>query len=422
MKVQKGSPAEKAGVQKNDCLMQINGHPVRDIIDYRFHSADEVVCCVFSRSKDQKKFEYCFEGDDDPGLEFDPVRFCGCGNHCIFCFIDQNPGGLRRSLYFKDEDYRLSFLFGNYVTLTRVDVSDLKRIVKQRLSPLYISIHATNPEIRKTMLGLKKDDHLLKKIEYLAEHRIEMHGQIVLCPGINDGSVLEETQKTLSQYYPALRTMALVPVGLTQYRKDLPELHLYDSKTSDEVIRQVKRYQKKYIKKFNEPVYYLADEFYLMAHQSLPELAHYGDLWQVENGIGMTRSFLEDFGNTQKRFPQKLEQEKRYLIVTGMLAGPVLEQYIMPAFHSITNCHAQLVMVPNRFYGESVTVSGLLTGQDILFMLKDQQEHGTVLIPSNCINTEGVFLDNMTPSKLSAESDREICILNDFAELWGYQI
>jgi len=409
-----------AGVVAGDLLETINGHPIRDIIDYRFYSADEVLDCTFSRNG-QSRHITIQRDDRDMGIDFEPMRYCSCGNRCIFCFVDQNPPGMRPSLYFKDEDYRLSFLHGNYVTLTHAEQEDLERITIQRLSPLYISIHATDLEIRKTLLGLTEDDHLLDKIRCLTERGIELHGQIVLCPGINDGEVLDTSLETLSSFYPKLRSVAVVPVGLTRHRQGLPRLKGYDAVSARGVVQNVVKHQNRIHKKHREPWVYLADEFYLLAGHDVPPTEHYGDFWQVENGVGMVRSFLTEFEKSSRRFPKQLNKESRYTLVTGVLAGPILEKFVLPVLSRAKNMDVRLKVVPNSFYGETVTVSGLLTGGDIIQAFQGDDDMATVLLPPNCLNDDGLFLDDRTPADLTAILGRPIRILNRFDELYNLE-
>ena len=414
------SPVGMAGVVPGDLLETINGYPIRDIIDYRFYSADEVLNCTFSRNGLSRQVTIQRD-DEDLGVDFEPMRYCSCGNQCIFCFVDQNPMGMRPSLYFKDEDYRLSFLHGNYVTLTHAGSHDLERIVTQRLSPLYISIHATNLEVRKTLLNLREDDHLLDKIRYLTERGIELHGQIVLCPGINDGEVLDTSLETLSMFYPKLRSMAVVPVGLTRHRQGLPQLKGYDAVSARAVIQNVGKHQNRSLRKDKESWVYLADEFYLLAGCDIPPAEHYGDYWQVENGVGMIRSFLTEFEESSKRFPKQLKKTKRYTFVTGVLAGPMLEKVVLPMLSRIKNMDVRLKVVSNSFYGETVTVSGLLTGGDIIRALQGDGDTSTVLLPPNCLNDDGLFLDDRTPEDLTGVLGRHVRILNHFDELFMKQ-
>ena len=418
-RVAEKSPVGMAGVVPGDLLETINGHPICDIIDYRFYSADEVLDCTFSRNG-QSRHITIQRDDRDLGIDFEPMRYCSCGNRCIFCFVDQNPPGMRPSLYFKDEDYRLSFLHGNYVTLTHAGQDDLERIATQRLSPLYISIHATDLEVRKTLLGLKKDDHLLDKIQYLTERGIELHGQIVLCPGINDGKVLDVSLDTLFMFYPKLRSVAVVPVGLTRHRQGLSQLKGYDAVSARAVVRGVAKHQNRSLKKDKEPWVYLADEFYLLAGYDVPSAAHYGDFWQVENGVGMVRSFQTEFEESSSHFPKQLKKAKHYTLVTGVLAGPMLEKDVLPVLSRIKNMDIRLKVVSNSFYGETVTVSGLLTGDDVSRALQGDDDDSTVLLPPNCLNDDGLFLDDRTPEDLTEVLGRHVQILNHFDELFNW--
>jgi putative radical SAM enzyme (TIGR03279 family) len=374
----------------------------------------------FQLERNQKKISVSMQNDlgKDLGLAFEPMSFRCCGNQCIFCFIDQNPKGLRPGIYLKDEDYRYSFLYGNYVTLTNAKQSDLNRIAEQRLSPLYISIHATESHVRKSILGLKKDDHLLEKIQFLAEHGIEMHGQIVLCPGINDGPILKKTLNDLIAFYPSLLSMALVPVGLTRHRKNLKSLTSFDSQSAKELIKSINHVQSKYDRQLNTSFVYLSDEFYLLAHEALPSDAHYGEYWQIDNGVGMTRAFLEHFTQDAHHFPDALNTPERMIIVTGALAGPVLQENILPRLQQIHNLKMDIRIIQNDFYGDSVTVSGLLTGQDILNTLRKENGEYTALLPANCLNDEELFLDDISVTDLSNHLSRNVKILHHFSELW----
>ena len=359
-------------------------------------------------------YDVLFEHEADPGIAFEPMHFGCCGNHCIFCFIDQNPRGLRKTLYFKDEDYRLSFLHGNYVTLTRTGRADLARIAAQRLSPLYISVHAADPAVRTKMLGLSSDDHLMDKIRFLADSRIELHAQIVLCPGINDGRVLAETHDALRAFYPQMKSLAVVPVGLTRHRKGLPDLRAVDAGTARQVIGGIHALQERNIKELGGSFVFLADEFYLLAGAPLPPAARYGEFWQIENGVGMTRAFLDDFEREAADLPKRLKRRKKIVIVTGALAAPVLEGRVIPRLRQIGGLEADLALVENRFYGTSVTVSGLLTGQDIARALAGRTAGATVLLPANCLNTDGLFLDDWTPERLSAGLGCRVVVAEGF--------
>jgi len=411
-----GGPAERAGILPGSVLLRINRRPVRDVLDFRFYSADRTCDCVFLQDGAEKTVRFSGNAGRDAGLEFEPMEFARCGNKCLFCFSDQNPEGLRKTLYFKDEDYRLSFLFGNYVTLTRVNEDDLRRIAEQNLSPLFVSVHAFDADVRKRLLGLNRDDRLWEKLRFLTGHGIELHGQIVLCPGINDGGVLDRTVDACAGLHPRFRSLAVVPVGLTRHRRrrGLPVLKRVGPETAAAAVKQMRTRQRAFKRKFGEPFVYLSDELYLLSGEPLPRTDQYGDFWQSENGVGMTSCFLDAFRKSARSFPKRLEKPLRVSVVTGELAGSVLEKHVLPVLNRITGLDARLCMVPNRFYGRSVTVSGLLTGGDIARSLKKTPEETVALLPSNCVNTDGLFLDGWTVDALSKTTGRRAAVLEDF--------
>ncbi len=402
VRVQKGGFAEEIGLLENDDLVSINGHVIHDPIDFQFWAHDEDAVLLIRRGAEE--FEIEIEGGLDGSLdaEFAPMQYRCCGNECIFCFVDQNPPGLRPSLYFKDEDYRLSFLYGNYVTLTNVSQRHLQRIVDQRLSPIYISVHAADSELRKRLLGIKGNDRLLQKIGFLAEHRIEMHAQIVLCPGLNDGERLDHTVDTLSQFHPWLKTVAVVPVGLTKHRQSLSELTPVDGHLAAKIIRWSDHKANEYLHTLHSHFVYIADEFYLLAKEPLPEADRYEDFAQIENGVGLTRDFLLRFEEEKQSWPTSIPS-KRITIVTGVMAESVLRREVEPFLQSIRGLGTEIVAVRNDFYGGNVAVSGLLVGQDIAAQLHGRFLGHAVFLPPNCLNHDGLFLDDWSLEKLAKE-------------------
>ncbi|MCI0515800.1 DUF512 domain-containing protein, partial [candidate division KSB1 bacterium] len=344
---------------------------------------------------------------------FEPIRYRSCGNHCIFCFVDQNPPHLRPTLYFKDEDFRLSFLFGSYVTLTNLSRRDAARIVAQRLSPLYVSIHAVNPTVRQKLLGLRKEDHLMKKLRFLTRHRIQIHAQIVLCPGINDGPVLEDTLQQLSQFYPWLNSVAIVPLGLTQHRQSLPELAPVTPALSQSLLDWGEKLTATFYQRWKCHWLYFADEFYLTATVRIPPARRYDDFVQLENGVGMTRHFLDEFRRRARHFPHHLPHPKKITLITGTLAAPMLIKFVLPVLARITNLSVNVVAVPNQFYGASVTVSGLLTGQDIAAALANIDAGDEVGLPPNCLNYDQLFLDDWTLADLEQRTGKKVKVLNN---------
>ena len=416
-----GSQAEAGGIRAGDRLVEVDGRKVRDAIDWQFYSAEEAFDCVFQRVRERISVRFDTTKGTEVGLDFEPMQFMCCGNHCVFCFVDQNPEGMREAIYLKDEDYRLSFLYGNYVTLTSANRADLERIVEQRLSPLYVSIHATDAAVRKELLGLKLDDYLLEKLRFLFDYGIEVHGQLVICPGINDGHVLDETIETLQTFYPDLRSLSIVPVGLTQHRQGLRDLKPIDTDIAACIIQQVAGLQEAWTNKHGDAFVYLADEFYLLTRNDVPPLSHYGDFWQLDNGVGMMRYFLSEFEASAENFPDGLDRPQRVTMATGMLAASVLQEYVAPRLNAIDGLCVDIQAVPNRFYGDSVTVSGLLTGRDIIEAFEHDMDDSIILLPPNCVNSDGLMLDETTPDGLARTLGRSVRILDELEELWDEQ-
>jgi len=323
---------------------------------------------------------------------------------------------MRKAVYFKDEDYRLSFLYGNYVTLTNVHKADLDRIATQRLSPLYVSVHATDWKVRQYLMGLKKDDHLLEKIRFLTDNDIEIHAQIVLCPGINDGVCLERTLDDLAPFYPGVRSVAVVPVGLTRHRQNLPYIRPVDANYCREVVNQVEKLQSKYRRKLGSRFAFLADEFYLQAGSDVPGADYYEDFPQMENGVGMTRHFLDRWRRIRCQLPPSLPRPVELTVITGHLAYPLLKREVENFINRLPHLLVRILEVPNQFYGPSVSVSGLLTGQDIYQVLKDQGSLSPILIPEKCLNADGLFLDDWTPQILSKKLGRKVFPMDDGLE------
>ena len=331
MKIKKfehNSQAAEMGFKIGDDLTKINDYPIRDIIDFRYHVSDDELNIEIIRDRQQVTLEIEKEYDDDLGIIFENDKYRHCNNKCIFCFIDQNPYGLRNSLYFKDEDYRLSFLYGNYVTLTNTKQKDLNRIVEQRLSPLYISVHSTDLAIRKLLFGIKKDDHLLDKIQFLTDHQIKLHVQIVLCPLINDGNSLLQTVKDLAKFYPLLKSIAIVPVGLTKHRQNLYPINPVTPNYSRKLIPLIETLAQNFKTLHDDYIVYLADEFYLLAKQDLPATFRYEKFPQIENGVGMARQFIDKFHAQKQNLPQRVSHNHTITLVTGVLAAPILEEFV----------------------------------------------------------------------------------------------
>ncbi len=409
-----GGIASQIGLKPGDDLLSINGHTIRDLIDYRFYENDEFLEIAVRRNGDVWVHEIEKDPYDSLGLEFPELKFKACGNHCLFCFADQNPKGLRKSLYFKDEDYRLSFLYGNYTTLTTVRQADLERMVEQRLSPLYVSVHATDWPVRQRLLGIKKPDHLLEKLTFLVYHGIEIHTQIVLCPGINDGPILLKTLDDLKALYPGVRSTAVVPVGLTKHRQGLPQLMPVTDAYARSFVQEILRLQEKFAAEMGTRFVFASDEFFLRAGVPIPEEEYYEEYPQLEDGVGMVRLMLDNFESVVSDLPPKIKEETQVTLLTGKLAESVLRQSVLPRLEKISGLSVALLAVRNSFYGDSITVNGLLTGQDIYDALVRQPGGGPVWLSEKLLNYDGLFLDDWSPRKIEERLGRPLVFVDDY--------
>jgi putative radical SAM enzyme (TIGR03279 family) len=392
------SPAAEAGIQAGDELLAVNGSPVGDQLDFLFHSADDEVILHIRRGKRQFEAELPGFGVDY-GLTFEAMDLMSCGNRCVFCFIDQNPRGMRKTIYFKDEDYRLSFLHGAYVTLTALRERDFRRIISQRLSPLYVSVHATDPEVRRAILNIRRDDHLMEKIDRLTGEGIILHTQIVVCPGLNNGEILARSIRDLGIRHPGVQSVAVVPVGLTEHRTGLFPLRPVDAVHARSTISLVDRLRKEYRKETGAGFVYCSDEWYIRAGMDIPEAEYYDEFPQIENGVGMVRDFLDAAGSLETR-----ENPPRFSGKIALVTGVSMARYIDDFARRLAahiGREVRAVAVPNRFFGASVTVSGLLTGADIIRALEGTGPDETIVLPPNCLNSDGLFLDDLTPDDIA---------------------
>lgn len=378
-------------------LLSINGSEIDDVIDFRYKSSEPRLEVLFE-DKHGRQSEYLFE-DLYPGalgltFEDDKVHVCKCD--CIFCFVRQQPKGMRRALYVKDEDFRLSFTHGNFITLSNVTQNELDRIVEQRLSPLYISVHATDDSLRRCMLKNEKLEPVIPQLKFLAENRISLHTQVVLCPGFNDGDQLAKTIDDLAELDEMVESLAIVPVGLTRYREKLPKLRLYEPKEAAAIIDYIHKRQKEFLKARGSRFVWPADEFYIAAGRPFPRESEYEEMPQFENGVGMARHFLTDF-NRRKQWLKSKDSGRRVTFLTGHSAHGFMKDEILPVLVEELGISAKIVPVTNKFWGDSVTVSGLLTGQDLLDAARDHAPHTDVmLLPPNCLNQDNLFLDDMS--------------------------
>ncbi len=398
--IRPGSIAEELGIQVGATLIAINGKPIRDRLDYRFYESEEYLEVHIRQAGEEVIFEIEKDADEDLGLVLEEMKLMSCGNNCVFCFTYQNPKGMRKSLYFKDEDYRFSFLYGHYVTMTTLKQSDLERIVEQRLSPLYISVHSTELETRKWLLGIKRDDHLLEKIAFLTRNGIELHAQIVLVPGVNDGAVYEQTLTDLSRFFPGIKSVAVVPVGISRHRRHKAPLRIHTPQELKEMIRFTDRLRADFVKKLGVHFVYLSDEFFIKAKEPLPSADYYDEFYQIENGVGEFREMIDRFDAAWPHMPKRIERPVRITWVTGTLAAENLKKYIIDPLNSIENISIELLPVFNYFYGTTIEVSGLLVGEDIYNQLKKRPLGDLIFLPPRVLNEDGLFLDDWTVADL----------------------
>ena len=391
------SIAEKAGLRVGDQLVSINAQPVRDMLDFQYLTAEEKIDIVVLRNGLDLCFSITKNEEDSLGIEFDEELFGGvrkCQNNCIFCFLQQMPKGLRDTLYVKDDDYRLSLAQGNYITLTNLTDDDIERICSQRMSPLYISVHTTDPELREKMMRNKNAGRIMDTLRRFAESRITMQTQIVFCPGWNDRENLEKTVRDLASLHPRVGSIAIVPVGLTKYREGLTSINSVDEAVAREIISSCVNWQSEFLDKFGTHLVFPSDEFYIRAGVDFPSEDAYEGFPQLEDGIGVSRLFFDELDEiTEHRLIEKVLPGK-YVLVTGTLAQKQI-QALANAFDSQEGIEARVCSIRNDFLGESVTVAGLLAGCDVIEALSDADADETVLIPDVCLN-ESRFLDDIT--------------------------
>lgn len=397
--VEAGSIAEELGIQPGDELFRMNGEPVNDELDVKFHMPAEELEIELITAGEFTAMEIEKEYGEDVGFVVEPMKMGGCGNDCVFCFVDQNPEGLRSALYFRDGDYRFSHLYGNYNTMTNVGPQALERIVRQRLVPQYISVHSTDLEVRKRLMRLRKDDHIMDKLRYLAENDVWMHTQIVLCPGINDGESLARTVEDIYALGPTVQTMAIVPVGLTSHREGLEGLKQVDKPYARTMIEWVFGLQERFRAERGSNWLYLSDEFFLVAEIEPPQEEWYDGYPQLENGVGMVRDFIEETRQEVEilKSSKRLAAPRKLTLATGMLASGFMRRQIVPLLESIPDLEVELQVVVNTLYGPDVTVTGLLSGQCFARHFAEVPASDLLLLPPNVLNEDDVFLDDETP-------------------------
>ena len=405
-RIEPGSIAEEMEIEAGDRLLEINGQAVEDVFDYQYLTQDEYVEVLVAKpSGEEWLLEIDKDYEEDLGIIFENGLmddYRSCSNKCIFCFIDQMPPGMRPTLYFKDDDSRLSFLQGNYVTLTNMSDVDVERIIKYHMSPINISFQTTNPELRCRMLHNRFAGEALKKVDRFYEAGIEMNGQIVLCKGFNDGEELERSIRDLTCYLPHLKSVSVVPVGLSKYRDGLEPLEPFEREDAKAVIGQIRRWQEKLYPEYGLHFVHASDEWYVLAGEELPLEETYDGYLQLENGVGMFRLMMEEFEDAMERLSQPGALEGRilsgtYSSVTGQISYPYIRRMADRIMERFPDIRILVYPIRNDFFGERITVTGLLTGQDILRQLRGKELGEILCLPENLLRSgEHVLLDDIT--------------------------
>lgn len=426
--VASGSIAEEVGLEPGDRVVSINAREIKDILDYRFLVGEEKLLIeVIKPNGEVIELDIEKELDEDLGLDFPEMKIRQCPNKCFFCFVDQMPEGQRDSLYIRDEDYRFSFLFGNYITLTNLTRKDKERIFEQKMSPLYVSVHATDLELRRFLLVNPRARDILKEISEMAEHGIILHTQIVVCPGINDGEYLSKSIEDLVKFYPSVASLAIVPVGLTRHREGLREIEEITPEYARDMLKWIAPWQERFQKEIGYPFVFAADEWFVKAGVPFPPLESYLELPQLGNGVGMVPLFLEQFKSMRPFLPKSVPDPVRIFLATGASFSSYLEKCVKSL--AIKGVDLEVVTVLNHFFGDSVTMTGLITGRDIVKAVRESRravpsniDEEWLLIPSVALNEEKtLFLDGSTLQEVERELGLPVHIVSADAEgLMGF--
>lgn len=409
-----GSPAWRKKIAAGDVLLSVNGNPITDVLDYRFHITEPRLTLVLDTPKGNRTVHIRKKEYEDIGLEFETYlmdKQHTCRNGCIFCFIDQMPAGMRDSLYFKDDDSRLSFLFGNYITLTNLSEHEIERILEMHISPINISVHTTNPELRCKMMNNRFAGETLQLMNRFAEAGIHMECQLVLCPGWNDGAELERSIHDLAALAPAVKSVAVVPVGLTKHREGLTPLRPFTTEEAAKVIDTVEHFGDCMLAATGERVVYPADEWYLLADRPIPDESFYGEMPQLENGVGLIALLRSQFSEALENTAEVTVKGTDTLLVTGIAAAPLMNELVVQAKEKFPQISARVQAVKNEFFGETITVAGLVTGTDILQQVQPNAAK-RILIPDVMLRHEGDrFLDDVTPQDLEEKLGMPVVVL-----------
>ena len=403
--VEPHSVADRKGIRAGDLLLSINGNEIEDVLDYRFYIVNDRLTLRLLREGKERTVTLRKREEDDPGLLFETYlmdRQQSCRNQCVFCFVDQLPKGLRETLYFKDDDSRMSFLFGNYITLTNLTEHEVERIIRLHISPINVSVHTTNPELRVKMMKNRFAGESLKILYRLAEAGTKLNCQIVLCPGYNDGAELDRTIRDLTGLCPAVQSVAVVPVGLTRYREGLAPLEKVTPEKAAEVIDQLEAAGEDCLRRFGVRIVYPSDEFYLKAGRPIPEAAFYGDFDQLENGVGMCALMKQEFTAAVEDTPAD-DETRRFSVATGMGFYPLLREMVDFARQKWHNLEGVVYGIENDFFGHDINVSGLITGRDLIAQLQGKPLGDRLFLPACMFRSEGdVTLDDVSVADIEA--------------------
>jgi putative radical SAM enzyme (TIGR03279 family) len=428
--VEPGSAAYKAGIVSGDMVRTINGRKILDILDYRFHSAASRLSLELLRGDETITVTMRKRLDEDAGMDFEydlGDKIHTCKNKCVFCFIHQQPKKMRKSLYLMDDDFRLSFMHGNYVTLTNLSDEEWARILEQRLSPLYVSVHATDPELRGKLLGRKDPTPIIPQIRELADNRIDVHAQIVLCPGWNDGDALNRTlddlaaeNRAISGKRAGVPSVAIVPVGMTRFRERLPSISHVERDYARDMIAFVRKKEREFQKSIGSRFAWLADEWYHIADVPYPGREHYEDFPQLEDGIGTVRLFKESARSVHRRLPKAVDTPLKATLVTAEMPARVVQEFA-DRLNQIDGVDVNVCVVKNSFFGGDIHIAGLLTAQDIIDQVRSFPGcHHTVYLPKICLREDGLFLDDMTLTEVAAALNKKVVTVgNSPRELAG---
>jgi putative radical SAM enzyme (TIGR03279 family) len=412
--VEADSDAERAGILPGDKILKINEEEVRDRLDFEFHRSGGFLDFEIMRGENVLRVSVERDEGQVLGIEPEVMKIHLCKNNCVFCFVHQTPKGMRKSLYVKDEDYRYSFLDGHFTTLSNMKESDWQRILEQKLSPIYVSVHCTEPVMRAKLLKNDKLEPVLDRLSWMRKHRIKFHTQMVIIPDWNDKEYLERSLKELRPYYPDLQSISVVPIGLTSHRKNLPDLRLCTREDALDILERVERHGREVLAETGEMFIFPSDELYILAGVEVPQAEFYGDFSQYENGVGTIRTLKDDFARELRYLP-KAKAGWGITVLTAPLAEQT-QRGILETLRKEKGLDSELLVCENLTFGATVTVTGLLCGKDFAAALERSQGKGPVLIPPNSLNKDNLFLDDMSPMDLEARFGRKVLAPNSFRE------